>query len=148
MLTDSVLRSKVDALWDKLWSGGLANPADVIEQLSYLIFLKRLNEKEEDGIHAAKRKGTKYKPIFPKRELRWDYWTQLPAEKALKHVKEEVFPFMKGLGGEGGAFGEYMANAEFKISKPSLLIEACKSLEEMQLSSRTRMCREIYSNTS
>lgn len=138
MLTDSTIRSKVDALWDKLWSGGLANPSDVIEQLSYLIFLKRLDEKEEDNERASRLRGSKYKPIFPKKELRWSYWTQLPAEKALKYVKEDVFPLIKGIGGEGGAFGEHMANAEFKISKPSLLIEACKALDEMQLSAQNQ----------
>jgi type I restriction enzyme M protein len=138
MLTDTSIRAKVDALWDKLWSGGLPNPSDVIEQLSYLIFLKRLDEKEEDNERAAKLRGIKFKPIFPKKELRWSYWTQLPAEDALKHVKDTVFPFIKTLGGEGGAFGEHMANAEFKISKPSLLIEACKLLDDMQLSAQNQ----------
>ncbi len=138
MLTDTTIRAKVDALWDKLWSGGLPNPSDVIEQLSYLIFLKRLDEKEEDNERAAKLRGNKYKPIFPKKQLRWSYWTQLPAEQALNHVKEEVFPFIKSLGGEGGAFGEHMANAEFKVSKPSLLIEACKALDEMQISAQNQ----------
>lgn len=138
MLTDNTIRAKVDALWDKLWSGGLPNPSDVIEQLSYLIFLKRLDEKEEDNERAAKLRGKKHKPIFPKKQLRWNYWTQLPAEQALKHVKEEVFPFIKSLGGEGGAFGEHMANAEFKVSKPSLLIEACKALDEMQISAQNQ----------
>jgi type I restriction enzyme M protein len=46
MLTDTTLRSAVEALWDKLWSGGLANPLDAIEQLSFLLFLKRLDERE------------------------------------------------------------------------------------------------------
>jgi hypothetical protein len=48
MLTDTQLRSKLDALWDKLWSGGLSNPLDAIEQLSYLLFLKQLDEREQD----------------------------------------------------------------------------------------------------
>lgn len=136
MLTDTTIRTKVDALWDKLWSGGLPNPFDVIEQLSYLIFLKRIDEKEEDNERAARLRGGKHKPIFPKKELRWNYWTQLPAEQALKHLKDEVFPFIKSIGGVGGAFAENMKNAEFKISKPSLLIEACKTLDEMQISAQ------------
>jgi type I restriction enzyme M protein len=49
MLTDTALRSKVDALWDKLWAGGLSNPLDAIQQLSFLIFLKRLDEREQDA---------------------------------------------------------------------------------------------------
>jgi hypothetical protein len=54
MLTDPVLRSQVDALWDKLWAGGLPNPLDAIEQLSFLIFLKRLDEREQDAERAAR----------------------------------------------------------------------------------------------
>jgi hypothetical protein len=90
MLTDPVLRSQVDALWDKLWSGGLSNPLDAIEQLSFLIFLKRLDEREQDAERAARLRGKKFHPIFPDANLRWAYWTQLPADKALRHVKEKV----------------------------------------------------------
>ncbi len=67
MLTDTTIRAKVDALWDKLWSGGLPNPSDVIEQLSYLIFLKRLDEKEEDNERAAKLRASSLNPFSPKR---------------------------------------------------------------------------------
>jgi type I restriction enzyme M protein len=138
MLTDPILRSKVDALWDKLWSGGLPNPSDVIEQLSFLLFLKRLDEKEQDHERAARLRGEKFKPIFPDPTLRWSHWTQLPAGEALKFVKEKVFTFIKTLGGEGGAFAEHMANAEFKISKPSVLIEVCKALDDMQISAQNQ----------
>lgn len=138
MLTDSNLRSKVDALWDKLWSGGLPNPLDAVEQLSYLIFLKRLEEIEEDRERAAKLRKVKYEPIFKDKELRWSYWSNLDAEKALKVVKEKVFPFMKELGGEGGSFAEQMENAEFKIKRPSLLIEACRLIDELQISSQNQ----------
>jgi len=138
MLTDSNLRSAVDALWDKLWSGGLSNPLDAIEQLSFLLFLKRLDEKEQDNERAAQRRSTRFTPAFPKKELRWSHWTQLPADKALKAVKEEVFPFIKTLGGAGGSFASQMENAEFKINKPSLLIEACKAIDALQVSAQNQ----------
>jgi|CXWL01.1.fsa_nt_gi type I restriction enzyme M protein len=138
MLTDPQLRSKVDALWDKLWSGGLSNPTDAIEQLSFLLFLKRLDEKEQDNERAARLRGVKFKRTFPDPKLRWSHWTQLPAGEALKFVKEKVFPFIKTLGGEGGAFATHMENAEFKISKPSVLIEACKALDELQISAQNQ----------
>jgi len=138
MLTDSKLRSDVDALWDKLWSGGLSNPLDAIEQLSFLLFLKRLDEKEQDNERAAQRCGKKHTPAFPRKELRWSHWTQLPADKALKAVKEEVFPFIKTLGGAGGSFADQMENAEFKINKPSLLIEACKAIDALQISAQNQ----------
>src|SRR2546427_13055361 len=101
MLANIDLRNKVDALWDKLWSGGLANPADAIEQLSFLLFLKQLDEREEDAERAASLRGQPFKPLFPRTEegerLRWKYWSQLPAEQALRHVRENVFPFLKSL---------------------------------------------------
>src|SRR5438093_961270 len=134
MLTDTTLRSAVEALWDKLWSGGLANPTDAIEQLSFLLFLKRLDEKEHDNERAARLRGVKFKRIFADPKLRWSHWTQLPAGAALKFVKEKVFPFIKTLGGEGGAFATHMENAEFKISKPSVLIGACKTRAEREVS--------------
>ncbi len=138
MLTDTNLRSAVDALWDKLWSGGLSNPLDAIEQLSFLLFLKRLDEKEQDNERAARRRGGKFTPVFPKKELRWSHWTQLPAGDALKAIKEAVFPFIKTLGGAGGSFAAQMENAEFKINKPSLLIEACKAIDALQISAQNQ----------
>ncbi len=141
MLTDPQLRSKVDALWDKLWSGGLANPADAIEQLSFLLFLKQLDEREQDAERAGRR-GKKFEPLFPKtdegQKLRWSHWSQLPAERALKQVKEKVFPYLKNLGEAAGSFGAHMANAEFKINKPSLLIEACRAIEATDISGQNQ----------
>jgi type I restriction enzyme M protein len=138
MLTNTTLRSAVETLWDKLWAGGLSNPLDSIEQLSFLLFLKRLDEREQDAERAAKLRGKKFTPIFPDPDLRWSHWTQLPADKALKQVKEAVFPFIKTLGGAGGSFAAQMENAEFKINKPSLLIEACKGIDAMQISSQNQ----------
>jgi type I restriction enzyme M protein len=138
MLTDTALRSQVDALWDKLWAGGLPNPLDAIEQLSFLLFLKRLDEREQDAERAARLRGKKHQPIFPDPKLRWSHWTQLPADQALRHVKEKVFPFIKTLGGEGGSLAQQMANAEFKVNKPSLLIEAARAIDDMQISSQNQ----------
>jgi len=137
MLADPKLRSQVDSLWDKLWSGGLSNPLDAIEQLSFLL-LKQLDEREQDAERAAKKRGQKFELLFPKQELRWSYWSQLPGNKALAIVKEQVFPFLKKLGSKTGSFGEHMATAEFKISKSSLLIEACKAIDEMHISAQNQ----------
>lgn len=138
MLADSKLRSQVDSLWDKLWSGGLSNPLDAVEQLSFLIFLKQLDEREQDTERAAKRRGKEFKSLFPNPKLRWSHWSQLSGHQALKTVKEEVFPFLKNLGEKTGSFGEHMGSAEFKINKPSLLIEACKAIDEMQISQQNQ----------
>ena len=138
MLTDTQLRSKVEALWDKLWSGGLSNPLDAIEQLSYLLFLKQLDEREQDAERTARLRGRKAEPLFDEPELRWSHWSQLPADKALKTVKEKVFPHLKSLGAKAGSFAEHMTNAEFKINKPALLIEACRAIEAMDISGQNQ----------
>src|SRR5215211_3074421 len=117
MLTDPKLRSQVDSLWDKFWTGGLANPLDAIEQFSYLLFLKRLDDRENAAERQAKRKGITYQPKVPK-EMRWGYWTQMKAEEALRHLKSVVFPNLVSLSnGQNSSFGEYMKGAECKISK-------------------------------
>lgn len=138
MLTDSTLRSKVDALWNKLWTGGLSNPLDAIEQLSYLLFMKRLDDAENEREQFARRRGVEHSPAFTDEKLRWGYWTNLEAREALKHVKEKVFPALKTLGGAGSSFELQMENAEFKINKPSLLIEACKAIDEMHISQQNQ----------
>jgi type I restriction enzyme M protein len=138
VLTDSTLRSNIDGLWDKLWSGGLSNPLDAIEQLSYLLFLKQLDEREQDAERAARQRKTKHKPLFDDPSLRWSHWSQLKADEALKTVREKVFPHLKKLGKKAGSFGEQMENAEFKINKASLLIEACKAIDAMAISSQNQ----------
>jgi type I restriction enzyme M protein len=138
MLTDSQLRSKVDSLWDKLWAGGLSNPLDAIEQLSYLLFLKQMDEREQDAERSARIRGQAHEPLFTDPKLRWSHWSQLPAAEALKAVREDVFPFLKKVGSRAGSFGEQMENAEFKINKPALLIEACRAIEGMQVSSQNQ----------
>jgi type I restriction enzyme M protein len=138
MLTDTQLRSKVDSLWDKLWSGGLSNPLDAIEQLSYLLFLKQMDEREQDAERSARMRGHTHEPLFADPKMRWSHWSQLPAAEALKAVREDVFPFLKKLGSKSGSFGEQMENAEFKINKPALLIEACRAIDAMQVSSQNQ----------
>ena len=134
MLTDSKLRSQVNAIWNKLHSGGLPNPLDSIEQLSYLLFLKRVDDEEKQREQNARLRGQEFAPLFADDELRWNYWTNLPAADALKHVKEKVFPALKMIGSGESSFAIQMENAEFKINKANLLIEVCKEIDAMQIS--------------
>lgn len=137
MLTSPKLKSQVDALWNDLWTGGLANPMDAIEQFSYLLFFKRLEDAENLRQKQASRRGEQYQPQMES-DLRWSYWTKLEAKKALDHVRDEVFPAFKKMGAEGSSFERYMKNAEFKINKPDLLIRACNAIDEMQISSQNQ----------
>lgn len=138
MLTDNVLRSQIDQLWDKLWTGGLSNPLDAIEQLSYLLFMKRLDDAENAREQAARRRGAEYQSVFKDPKHRWSYWSNLKAEEAVKYVKETVFPSLKEMGGSGSSFELQMKEAEFKINKPSLLIEACKAIDQMKISQQNQ----------
>jgi len=137
MLTDPKLRSQVDALWDKFWTGGLTNPLDAIEQFSYLLFLKRLDDRENAAERQAKRKGTAYQSKIPQ-EMRWGVWKQKKAEEMLKHLKGEVFPWMAKLSNGESSFGQYMRGAECKINKPSLLVEAVNLIDEMKISEQNQ----------
>jgi type I restriction enzyme M protein len=132
LLTDPKLKSQVDQLWDKFWTGGLTNPMDAIEQFSYLLFLKRLDDAENRHQRQAERQKKEYQAQLPT-EFRWGYWTNLKAEDALKYLKEVIFPQMRTLGGSTSSFQLYMQNAECKINKPSLLIEVCKLIDNMDI---------------
>ncbi|PZV06752.1 MAG: N-6 DNA methylase [Leptolyngbya sp.] len=137
MLTDPDLKSKVDTIWDRLWSSGLSNPMDSIEQFSYLLFLKRLDdgEKKREKL-AGLRKQTFESKIEP--ELRWSHWINFKADDALKHIREKVFPSLREMGVEGSSFERYMQNAEFKVSKPSTLIEVCNLIDQMKISEQNQ----------
>ncbi|HUT18421.1 MAG TPA: class I SAM-dependent DNA methyltransferase, partial [Anaerolineae bacterium] len=137
MLTDPQLRSQVDQLWDKLWTGGLSNPLDAIEQFSYLLFLKRLDDAEQQRQKQAALRGQPYTSAIPP-ELRWGHWTHFQAEDALRHVREAVFPWLKTMGSQGSSFERYMQNAECKINKPTLLIEACNLIDQMHISGQSQ----------
>ncbi len=137
MLTDPKLRSQVDALWDKFWTGGLTNPLDAIEQFSYLLFLKRLDDRENAAERQAKRKGTAYQAQV-KKEMRWSIWKQMKAEEMLKHLKSVVFPQLASLTDEASSFGIYMRGAECKINKPSLLVEAVNLIDQMEISQQNQ----------
>jgi type I restriction enzyme M protein len=127
----------VDQLWDKLWTGGLTNPLDSIEQLSYLLFLKRLDDEEDHRQRMAQLRKQPYQPRIPS-EMRWSYWTHLQAISALEHLRDKVFPWFRELGNPGSSFELYMKNAELKINKPSLLIEACKLIDQMHISAQNQ----------
>lgn len=135
MLTSPKLRSQVDALWDKFWSGGISNPLDAIQQMSYLIFLKRLEDMDNARTASAKRRSTEFHSVYDGREkMRWSYWSQLPGEEMLKFVRDEVFNFLRNLGEETSSFTQHMQDAVFIIPKASLLQEAVNIIDNMHIS--------------
>src|ERR1039458_8817488 len=109
MLTSSTIKQKIDSLWDKFWSGGISNPLTAIEQMSYLIFLKRVEDMDNANIASAKRRDTKYISMFKNNEdCKWSYWSKLPGEQMLKLVRDKVFEFLRSLGSETSTFTQHM----------------------------------------
>jgi len=144
MLTNPTLKSKIDALWDKFWSGGISNPLTAIEQMSYLIFLKRLEDKDNERKRTAEKRKTEYVSVFSKRvgdlpvkeveKCRWSHWNKLPGEEMLPFVRDTVFRFLRSLGSETSSFTQYMQDAVFIIPRASLLQEAVKIIDDMHIS--------------
>jgi type I restriction enzyme M protein len=134
-MLDPELKSKINKLWNAFWSGGLSNPLPNIEQMSYLIFMKRLDELDTQHRLAAQARGQKYKSVFEGKEnCRWSYWKNLNAEAMFKHVNEVVFPFIKNLhNGSDVLYSEYMKDATFIIPKPSLLQEAVSIIDGIKV---------------
>jgi type I restriction enzyme M protein len=108
------LKSKVDRIWDTMWSGGISNPLSVIEQLTYLLFIKRLDElhtlKESK---AARTNKPIEEPVFAADEdkLRWSRFKETAPEQMFETVRDGVFPFIKTLGQKGDADGAFDAEA-------------------------------------
>lgn len=132
-MLNQTLKSQVSKLWDKFWSGGISNPLTAIEQISYLLFMKRLDELDSKKRQDSDFIGESYTSIFEGKDenLKWSNFKQMEAGEMLKHVQENVFPFIKTLGGEGSSFVKYMKNSVFIISKPSLLTEAVSIIDEI-----------------
>ena len=138
-MLDSNLKSKINLLWNKFWSGGISNPLQAIEQMSYLIFMKRLEDEDVGREQNAKLLGTKFASIFPKEDYKWSKWTEMAAEQMLEHVRDEVFPFLRKLnGGENSIYSKYMKNATFSIPTASLLAEAVKIINDMHIKEQNR----------
>lgn len=141
---NSQLKSLIDKLWQNFWEGGIANPLTAIEQITYLIFMKRLDDLEAKRERDADFTGEKYTSRFKgkfkvtgsneaidKNELRWSVFKHKPADEMLLHVQTKVFPFMKDLNGETSPFTKHMANAVFIMPKASLLVTAINIVEDI-----------------
>ncbi|MDX1998237.1 MAG: class I SAM-dependent DNA methyltransferase, partial [Thermoanaerobaculia bacterium] len=150
MLTGEI-RNQVDKIWDSFWSGGISNPIEVIEQITYLLFLRRLDELhtlEEQKARELKRPMERR--IFPEgldreadkggrpyEELRWSHLKQLAnAEELFTLFEGHVFPFLRKLGAEGSAYGRHMKDARFTIPTPALLAKVVDLVAKLPLGQR------------
>ena len=129
------LRSDIDKLWEEFWTGGITNPLTVIEQISFLMFLRLLDIQETARERTAKRKGGKATGlVFSKdqQNLRWKNLKELPAPEMLQDMRDKVFPFLRE-SNAGTTFGDYMKDAQFMIQKPSLLVAALNMVDQLPL---------------
>ncbi len=134
-MLEAGLKSKIDKLWDLFWSGGIANPLTAIEQISYLLFMKKLDDQDIKKKKEAKFVGKAYRSIFKNnKELCWSHWKHFEAEQMLNHVRDNVFPFMKKLNSSSNnGFSAQMKDAVFIIPKPSLLVQAVEIIESLKI---------------
>lgn len=142
--SNATLKSLIDKLWQSFWEGGIANPLTAIEQITYLLFMKRLDDLEAKRERDAEFTGEKYKSRFQgtftipgtnekveKDKLRWSVFKHFPADEMLLHIQSKVFPFLKQLNGETSPFTRHMQNAVFIMPKASLLVSAINIVEDI-----------------
>ena len=137
------LKSKIDRVWDAFWSGGISNPLEVIEQITYLLFLRRLDDlhtlKENKARHTG---GVIEDPVFlpGQAHLRWSRFKNDDADVMYKLVANEVFPFLRDLGkqygGDGSTYSDHMKDARFTIPTPTLLVKVVDMLDGIPMADR------------
>ena len=145
MLTaKSALKSTV--LWDAFWSGGISNPLEVIEQITYLLFLKRLDdlhtleEKRPTWAQAADARGSFPKAKTPKaratQDFRWSRFKHFEPREMFAVVSEHVFPFLRTLGGDDSTYAQHMKDARFTIPTPALLAKVVDMIDGVPMEDR------------
>jgi type I restriction enzyme M protein len=129
------LKNDIDKLWDDFWSGGIANPLSVIEQISFLMFARLLDIREIREEKKVARTGKQFRHIFndQQQDLRWQHFKDMSAEAMLPHMRDKVFPHFKTVSVDGARFGEYMKDAQLLIQKPNLLVTAVLTIDKLPL---------------
>ncbi|WP_068793507.1 type I restriction-modification system subunit M [Brevibacillus laterosporus] len=135
MLTGEI-RNKVDKIWTDMWAGGITNPLTVIEQLTYLMFIRSLDEKELETESFEALSGQEMPKIFSQDEdgqsMRWSKFKTKDARVIYNIVGTKVFPFIKSMNGENtSAFSRYMQDAMFLIPTPQILQKIITGLDEL-----------------
>jgi type I restriction enzyme M protein len=144
------LKSKIDAVWDDFWSGGISNPIEIMEQLTFLLFIKGLDEQQTLAENKANRTGKPIEnPLFPKgkftpdnmaigrpyEELRWSRFKNLAAPEMYEVVDRYVFPFLASRAADT-SHGTHMKDARLTIPTPNLLQKAVDGLDAIPMQDR------------
>lgn len=127
------LRRKLDHITDVLWAGGVTNPVTYIEQISYLIFLKLLDEEETDRELRARLspKNGNAKLLYPQQaeRYRWSKWRFKSGEDLRNFIRDEVFPYMASLAKDEPEVAEYFRDAVLEIVDPNVLKQVIDELD-------------------
>lgn len=137
MITGTI-KQQIDQIWQTFWEGGVTNTITVVEQLTYLIFIKNLDETETRNERMAKRLHKEFTPIFSEnqQQFRWKNLKEMNVQERheiFSNTKDGVFPFIRNLGSEKSLFSTYMKGATFGISKPSVLDQVIEKLERLEM---------------
>lgn len=140
------IRSQVDAIWNAFWTGGIANPLEVIEQITYLLFIRRLDELQTlDEARVARTKQAPARRVFPDgndprgrpyADLRWSRFRNTAPSDMFVVLGEHVFPFLRTLGGDGSTYAHHMKDARFTIPTPALLSRVVDMLDKVPMQDR------------
>ena len=144
MLTGE-LKNKIDAIWEMFWTGGIVNPLDVVEQMTYLMFIHDLDETDAKKAKSSMMLELPYASIFEGHDqYKWSVFRDLPAEKMYELMQTEIFPFIKNLhGGKEITYTKYMSDAIFKIPTPQLLSKIVDALDTLYVD----MAKSIEADT-
>ena len=145
MITGEI-KSKIDAIWNTFWTGGISNPLEVIEQITYLLFLRRLDDLHTlEENKSARLKKPLERRIFPEgkdakgrpcEDLRWSRFKHLAPAEMYAVVSEHVFPFLRTLGGDDSTYAHHMKDARFTIPTPALLAKVVDLLDDVPMEDR------------
>lgn len=135
MLTGEI-KNKVDRIWEIFWTGGITNPLTVIEQFTYLIFIKSLDDKQLQNEKEANLLDVEPKIIFDSEheDLRWHNFKEFDAERMYDTVSNKVFPFIKELNGDSSSsFAKYMDDAMFLIPTAQMLEKIVTGIDGLEM---------------
>ncbi len=129
------LKSNIDKLWQEFWTGGIANPLTVIEQITFLMYARLLDMHEKRDEKRQNMRGTDFTHRFKENQqhIRWHRFSNEHAETMLQIVRDEVFPHFKDISGEGTLFAEFMKDAQCMIQKPSLMESAVEMIDKLPM---------------
>lgn len=144
MLTGE-LKNKIDSIWEMFWTGGITNPLEVVEQLTYLMFIHDLDETDTKKAKSSIMLELEYTSMFEGHEqYKWSVFRDLPAEKMYELMQSEIFPFIKSLhGNKESTYSKYMSDAIFKIPTPQLLSKIVDALDGLYMD----MAKQVEADT-